>query len=138
MFGHRDLCIKNKCCSFYLNDMFYGSAPLVNGLYILDLQVLIYNVITKKAKINDLNPTLLWHWRLGHINEKRMLKLHKDGVLSSFDFKSYDTCESCLLGKMTKVHFIGVGERAKDLLELIHTDVCGPMSTVARDVHYLH
>ena len=31
--------IKNKCCSFYLNDMFYDSAPLVNGLYILDLQV---------------------------------------------------------------------------------------------------
>src|SRR6266542_6194065 len=68
--------IKNKCCSFYLNDMFYGSAPLVNGLYILDLQVLIYNVITKKAKVDDLNPTFLWHCRLGHINEKRMLKLH--------------------------------------------------------------
>src|SRR6266540_5915428 len=51
--------LKNKCCSFYLNDMFYGSAPLVNGLYILDLQVPINNVITKKAKINDLNPTFL-------------------------------------------------------------------------------
>ena len=70
---------------------------------------------------------------MGHINEKRMLKLHKDGLLSSFDFESYDTCESCLLGKMTKVPFTGVGERAKDLLELIHSDVCGPMSTVASD-----
>ena len=125
--------IKNKCCSFYLNDMFYGTAPLQNGLYILYLQVPIYNVITKKAKINDLNLTFLWHCRLGHINEKRMLKLHKDGLLSSFDFESYDTCESCLLGKMTKAPFTGVGERAKDLLELIHTDVCGPMSTVARN-----
>ena len=28
------ISIKNKCCSFYLNDMFYGSAPLQNGLYI--------------------------------------------------------------------------------------------------------
>ena len=62
-----------------------------------------------------------------------MLKLHKDGLLSSFDFESYDTCESCLLGKMTKAPFTSVGEREKDLLELIHTDVCGPMSTVARD-----
>src|SRR6266540_696827 len=34
---------------------------------------------------------------------------------------------------MTKAPFTGVGERAKDLLELIHTDVCGPMSIVARD-----
>ena len=93
--------------------MFYSSAPLQNGLYILDLQVPIYNVITKKAKINDLNPTFLWHCRLGHINEKRMLKLHKDGLLSSFDFESYDTCESCLLGKMIKAPFTGVVKEQK-------------------------
>jgi hypothetical protein len=28
--------------------------------------------------------------------------------------------------------FSGFPERASDLLELIHTDVCGPMSTTAR------
>ena len=33
---------------------------------------------------------------------------------------------------MTKVPFIGFPERASDLLELVHTDVCGPMSTIAR------
>ena len=32
------------------------------------------------------------------------------------------------MGKMTKAPFTGYGERAKDLLELVHTDVCGPMS----------
>jgi hypothetical protein len=37
-----------------------------------------------------------------------------------------------LLGKMTKVPFLGFPERASDLLELIHKDVCGPMSTTAR------
>ena len=31
-------------------------------------------------------------------------------------------------GKMTKAHFTGHSERAKDLLELVHTDVCGPMN----------
>jgi len=35
-------------------------------------------------------------------------------------------------GKMTKVPFIGFPKRAYDLLELVHTDVCGPMSTIAR------
>ncbi|WVZ94596.1 hypothetical protein U9M48_040469 [Paspalum notatum var. saurae] len=88
---------------------------------------------TKKTKLNDLKPSFLWHCRLGHINEKRIMKLHKDGLLDSFDFESYDTCESCLLGKMTKAPFTGVSERAENLLELIHTDVCGPMSTVARN-----
>ena len=61
-----------------------------------------------------------------------MKKIHSDGLLTSFDFESYETCEACLLGKMTKTPFIGFPERASDLLELIHTDVCGPMSSIAR------
>jgi transposase InsO family protein len=61
-----------------------------------------------------------------------MKKLHNDGLLTSFDFESYETCEARLLGKMTKMPFSGFPERASDLLELIHTDVCGPMSTTTR------
>ena len=61
-----------------------------------------------------------------------MKKLHDDGLLTSFDFESYETYEACLLGKMTKAPFTGSPERATDLLELIHTDMCGPMSTAAR------
>jgi len=37
-----------------------------------------------------------------------------------------------LLGKMTKAPFAGQSERASDLLGLVHTDVCGPMSSTAR------
>jgi hypothetical protein len=33
---------------------------------------------------------------------------------------------------MTKTPFIGFPERASDLLKLIHTNVCGPMSTTTR------
>ena len=36
------------------------------------------------------------------------------------------------MGKMTKTSFSGTMERANDLLEIIHTDVCGPMSVEAR------
>jgi hypothetical protein len=70
--------------------------------------------------------------RLGHIKEKRIEQLHKDGLLSSFDFESFETCESCLLGKMTKAPFTGHSETASDLLGLVHTDVCAPMSSIAR------
>jgi hypothetical protein len=41
-------------------------------------------------------------------------------------------CASCLLRKMTKSPFTGQSERASDLLGLVHTDVCEPMSSVAR------
>ena len=74
----------------------------------------------------------MWHCRLGHIGVKRMKKIHADGLLESFD-----TCEACLMGKMTKTPFSGIVERATDLLEIIHTDVCGPMSVEAGDgYHY--
>jgi hypothetical protein len=53
-------------------------------------------------------------------------------LLNSFDFESFDICESCLLGKMTKAPFTGQSERTSDLLEFFHTDVYGPMSYVAR------
>ena len=33
---------------------------------------------------------------------------------------------------MTKAPFAGHSERASDLLGLIHTDVCGPISSIAR------
>jgi hypothetical protein len=48
------------------------------------------------------------------------------------NFESFDTCESCLLGKMAKASFTGLSERASDLLGLVHTNVCGSMSSVAR------
>jgi putative heme degradation protein len=80
----------------------------VNELYVLDLEdKSVCNINTKRARLNVLNPTFIWHCRLGHINEKHIERLHKDDLLSSFHSKSFDTCESCLLGKMTKAHFTG-------------------------------
>ena len=85
----------------------------------------------KDAEFND-SATYLWHCRLGHIGVKRMKKLHSDGLLESHDYESLGTCEPCLMGKMTKTPFSGTMERATDLLEIIHTDACGPMSVDAR------
>ena len=61
-----------------------------------------------------------------------MKKLHKDGLLESLDYESFDACEPCLMVKMTNTSFSGTMERASYLLETIHTDVCGPMSVDAR------
>ncbi|KAI3723576.1 hypothetical protein L2E82_35254 [Cichorium intybus] len=46
---------------------------------------------------------------------------------------SDDVCESCLLGKMTKSPFKGSFERGKGLLDIIHTDVCGPFRSTTKD-----
>ena len=78
------------------------------------------------------SATYLCHCHLGHIGVKRMKKLHADGLLKSLDYESFDACEPCLMGKITKTPFSRTMERATDLLEIIHTDVCGPMSVEAR------
>ena len=125
---------ENNGFSFYLSNIFYGHAPVVNGLFLLDLEcnTHIHNIDAKKCKLNNDNSTYLWHCRLGHIGKKRMKQLHSDGLLESLDLESFDTYEPCLMGKMTKTPFSGTMERDNDLLEIIHTDVCGPMSVSTR------
>ena len=90
------------------------------------------NIEAKRCKVSNNSATYLWRCRLGHIGVKRMKKLHVDGLLESLDYESFDACEPCLMGKMTKTPFSGTMERATDLLEIIHTDVCDPMSVEAR------
>ena len=119
---------ENNCCSVYMNKTFYGHTSNVNGLLNLDRSdTHIHNIDAKRCKVDNDSATYLWHCRLGHIVVKPMKKVHDDGLLESLD-----ACEPCLMGKMTKTPFSGTMERANDLLEIIHTDVCGPMSVEAR------
>ena len=119
---------KNNCCSIYINKTFYSHTLNINGLLNLDRSdTHIHNIEAKRCKVNNDSATSVWHCRLGHIGVKRMKKLHADGLLESLD-----ACEPCLMGKMTKTPLSETMERATDLLEIIHTDVCGPMSVDAR------
>ena len=118
-----------------MSNIFYGHAPLMSGIFLLNLDssdTHVHSIEAKRCRVDNDSATYLWHCRLGHIGVKRVKKLHSDGLLESLG-----TCEPCLMGKMTKTPFSGTMERATDLLEIIHTDVCGPMSVDARGrYHY--
>ena len=76
-----------------LNDVFYAFGTLCNGIYMLDMSNPILTVHdNKRLKQYNVKPSYLWHCRIGHINERRMAKLHKSRNLGSFDNESYDTC----------------------------------------------
>ncbi|KAJ9542569.1 hypothetical protein OSB04_029075 [Centaurea solstitialis] len=122
-----------KMISVFKDNIFYFKATPVDGLYTVNLKdnnSENYHISKRSKDIED--QTYLWHCRLGHINKKRIELLLKGGFLGNFDYKPFDNCESCLSGKMTKQPFNSENERATDLLEIIHTDVCGPFSHVAR------
>ena len=90
----------------------------------------------KHPRLDSVLDIYLWHCRLGHINKNRINRLTQEEILEVSDCESLPTCESCLLGKMTKSPFTRKGERATELLSLVHTDVCGPMSISARGGYF--
>ena len=70
------------------------------------------------------------------MNKNKIDRLIKEGVFEINDCESLPTCESCLLSKMIKSPFKEKGERASNVLGLVHTDVCGPMNISARGEYY--
>ena len=123
----------NRVATLNKDGMVYATFKLINGLYLLDLDNNVLSIDNnKRLKTRKYDDTLLWHCRLGHINERCIKELHTNGFLGQFDFESLDTCETCLGGKMTKAPFTKKGERVKELLGLIHTDVCGPINVHAK------
>ncbi|GJR95439.1 retrotransposon protein, putative, ty1-copia subclass [Tanacetum coccineum] len=119
------------------NNLVYFSVVPRDGIFEIDLSNSntidnsMYVVSNKRAKLN-LDSALLWHCRLGHISKKRIEKLQHDGLLNSTDLRAFEKCVSCMSGKMARKPYTHQVERAKDLLGLIHTDVCCPFRTVSR------
>ncbi|GKC14881.1 retrotransposon protein, putative, ty1-copia subclass [Tanacetum coccineum] len=96
----------------------------------------MFAVSNKRAKLNYDSAPPRVYCRLGHINKKRIEKLQHDGLLDSTDIKSFEKCVACMSGKMARKPYSHQVERAKDLLGLIHTDVCGPFKIMSRQGAY--
>ena len=99
---------ENNGCSIYMSNIFYCHAPLMSGLFLLNLDssdTHIHSIEARRYKFNNDSATYLWHCSLGQIGVKCMKKLHANGLLESLDYESLDACEPCLMGKMTKTPF---------------------------------
>lgn len=76
---------------------------------------------------------ILWHKRLAHLgidNVKLMSKNHMADGLDDLKNSSSPLCQPCVLGKITKLPFNRKVVRATQPLQLVHTDVCGPITPV--------
>ncbi|GKA87395.1 putative RNA-directed DNA polymerase [Tanacetum coccineum] len=80
--------------------------------------------------IDNDDMTELWHKRLGHMSEKGMSILSKKNVLSGVHDINLKKCSHCLAGKQTRRAFKSRPSfRTENILDLVHSDVCGPMKT---------
>jgi hypothetical protein len=77
---------------------------------------------------------MLWHERLGHLNMARLKDL--DAMVNGMNLKEvplHHVCEACIEGKHQRTSFLkDEMTRASKLLELVHSNVCGPMKTTSR------
>ena len=60
-----------------------------------------------------------------------MKRLAREGLIDPLAKTSLPTCEHCLMGKSERKPF-GKATRASFPLQLIHSDICGPMNIRAR------
>ncbi|KAJ9547196.1 hypothetical protein OSB04_019739 [Centaurea solstitialis] len=132
-FGYSCLLGNNKV-GFYLNSNLVGTGSLNDKLYMLETVALDNEVLHSvakgnKRKLNE-DSAILWHKRLGHISKQRIQRLIDERILNSIDLTNFQVCVECIKGKQTNARRLG-SNRATDVLELIHTDICGPFPTAS-------
>ncbi|CAI7823612.1 unnamed protein product [Closterium sp. NIES-54] len=79
----------------------------------------------------------LLHLRMGHAGRQQLVECVKKGELKCVEIKEGGgqpiKCPDCTTGKLPRTSFPTSTTRASAPLELVHTDVCGPMQTSDRE-----
>ena len=109
-------------------------------LYQLDSEVK-YSVGEHAGSVAERND--LWHERLGHLNYQQLHKMVDRNLvtgikLSALTDKSFR--QGCIVGKMQRKPFKTVDhEQSTRKLELIHSDVCGPIQvdSIGRNKYFV-
>ncbi|CAH2109182.1 unnamed protein product [Euphydryas editha] len=114
------------CDIYNSNGVLVAIAILVNGVYKLKMPEHLSAAAVVSSE--------MWHRRLGHVNSSYLNKM-QDAV-EGFNMEqkavmSKNSCVTCCEGKQSRLPFPSSGNRSTQLLETIHTDVCGPMEHIS-------
>jgi hypothetical protein len=91
------------------------------------------NVSSKRKRCDDATSAKLCHYHLGHILRGRIERLIKDDILTPLDFSNSDYCIDCIKDKYAKQVKKDEANRSAGVLEIIHTDICGPFPVKSVD-----
>ena len=89
--------------------------------------------IEETHHINDLSTsncaTLLWHYRLGHLNHQTMVHMDRQHIALGFTLphkSKLSLCEGCIFGKLSNLPFPSHPTTTTKPLQVLHIDICGP------------
>jgi transposase InsO family protein len=98
-----------------------------NRLYVLELN------ITRPVCLAAQGTSTAWRWhaRYGHLNFRALRRLAEGEMVHGLPRLDHvdQVCDGCLAGKQRRLSFPGEASyRAKHWLELVHGDLCGPVT----------
>jgi len=108
-----------------------------NGVYMVDSSAIECRLASDDTVGADgmKNDAMDWHRKFGHLNigDMTRLKSSVDGL--EFDGKGEEVreCITCMMGKQPRAPFNSSITKIKSttILELVHTDLCGPMEVTS-------
>lgn len=120
---------KENRCEISRNSKILAEGEVQGKLYVLKIMKEHVNV----AKQQPNADRYIWHCRFGHLGMNNVNKLIDEGMVSGMDSVSKTNedrfCEACTKGKQHRCPYPKTADyRASEPFELIHSDVCGPMS----------
>lgn len=85
------------------------------------------------SNVNN-NNLVKWHRRLGHLNYQSMCSM-RDNAVNGIKFKNdgniLRSCEICAMGKQSRLPFKSSNRQTKNILDMIHADLCGSMESIS-------
>lgn len=108
-----------------------------NNLYTISFEISPKNR-TYNMTIEENSTNQLWHQRFGHMNYNYLMKMARENRiklnLKEARQERDRVCEVCIISKQTRAsHSRIIGRRSTKPLELVHSDVCGPISPETHD-----
>jgi len=124
-----EVCFKDKQCVITKAGEVITSATANRCLYELDTVDRALQITEGKCP----ECIHVWHNRLGHRDPNAIKLLEKHNTAVNFHIAQCDilkACDSCIQAKMTRKSFPKKSETiSTEPLDLIHTDICGPMES---------
>lgn len=123
--GHTVLFDKDGCTIKNMNGDQIAYCKQKNGVYPFKQTE---KCLIAKNKVNGIT----WHRRLGHVSYGTLQKMKKTIPGMEFDDNSEQqikNCEVCARAKSKRLPFKTSETRSTEILQLLHSDVMGPMQT---------
>ena len=114
---------KRGCEIVNQNKEIIAFATRVGNLYYLE-----HRRRAQGSLVVEGNKERLWHRQYGHTGKQKLQKMAKEELVRQLDYnasKGIGFCETCIGGKHHRARFDSSSTQTKELLELVHSDVCG-------------